>query len=85
MLNDSYDFYFMLPSDNKSQLGDTLKNLNTAIEEWDKITNNDEGEQDFSKEALEARTKDLLVKLKEQIEDLSEDEPSPSLISGEQP
>ena len=64
----------MIPTDNKkSQLGDTLKNLNTAIEEWDKITNNDQGEQDFSKEALEEKTRDLLVKLKEQIQDLSLD------------
>lgn len=65
----------MLPTNNKSQLGDTLKDLNTAIEEWDKITNNPDGEQDFSKEALEKKTKDLLLKLKDQINDLSQDNP----------
>ena len=63
----------MIPNNGKPQLGDTLKELNTAIEEWDKITNNPETEQEVSKETLEARTKELLAQLRDQINDLSQD------------
>jgi hypothetical protein len=63
----------MIPNNSKPQLGDTLKELNTAIEEWDKITNKPEVEQEESKDSLESRTKELLVQLRDQINNLSKD------------
>ena len=54
-------------------LSDTLKDINTALEDWDKITNKAPSEQDVSKENVEKHTKELLLKLQEQINDLSED------------
>lgn len=57
----------------KSRLGDTLKELDLAIGEWDKITNNPPLEQDHSQPELQKHTQDLIEKLKEQIDELSAD------------
>ena len=59
--------------DKNSHLGDALKDLNSAIEEWDKITSKPLPEQDVSREAFAKETKDLLIRLREQINDLSKD------------
>ena len=56
-----------------SHLNDALKDLNSAIEEWDKITSNPVPEQDVSRGDLEKKTKDLLIRLREQINDLSKE------------
>ncbi len=56
-----------------SHLNDALKDLNSAIEEWDKITSKPAPEQDVSRETLEKKTKDLLIRLREQINDLSKE------------
>jgi hypothetical protein len=68
-------FTSMIPPNNKQQLSDTLKELNTAIEEWDKITNKPEVAQGESKNKgeLESRTKELLEHLRDQINNLSQD------------
>jgi len=58
---------------NTSHLNDALKDLNSAIEEWDKITSNPVPEQDVSRGDLEKKTKDLLIRLREQINDLSKE------------
>ncbi len=56
-----------------SRLGDTLKELDLAIDEWDKITNNPPCEQDQSQPEIQKHTQDLLEKLKKQINELSAD------------
>lgn len=59
---------------NSKNLEDALKDLNTAIEGWEKITSKPSAEQDVSsREGLEKQTKDLLLKLREQLNDLSKD------------
>jgi hypothetical protein len=80
--------FSMIPTNSKPQLGDTLKELNTAIEEWDKITNKPDTEQAESpnssdaateahmaeaKDSLQSRTKELLIELRDQINSLSQD------------
>ncbi len=55
-----------------SHLNDALKDLNQALEEWDKITSKPAPEQDLSPEPFEQETKELLLKLQEQIKDLSQ-------------
>jgi RNA polymerase-binding transcription factor DksA len=80
--------FSMIPNNSKPQLGDTLKELNTAIEEWDKITNKPDTEQAESpnpadaateahmaetKNSLQSRTKELLIELRDQINSLSQD------------
>lgn len=57
----------------KSRLGDTLKELDLAIDEWDKITNSPSEEQDQSPTEMQKDTIDLLEKLKKQINELSND------------
>lgn len=55
-------------------LEDALKDLNTAIEGWEKITSKPSPGQDLSSRAgLEKQTKELLIKLREQLNDLSKD------------
>lgn len=55
-------------------LEDALKDLNTAIEGWEKITSKPTNEQDLSsREGLEKDTKELLIKLRKQLNDLSKD------------
>lgn len=49
----------------------TLGELNQAIEEWDTITNKPEGEQDLSRQELKKKTKELLVKLEDQLKQFS--------------
>ncbi len=67
------------PSKNQSSqsshnLDDALKDLNTAIEGWEKITSKPSNEQDLSsRQGLEKQTKELLIKLREQLNDLSKD------------
>jgi len=56
-----------------SHLGDAIKDINSALEEWDKITNNDSLEQDVSRKPLEQHTKELLNRLQDQINDLSKE------------
>lgn len=59
-----------LPNKN---LESTIKDLNAAIEGWEKITSKTPNEQDFSQEGLQKQTKELLIKLREQLNDLSKD------------
>lgn len=55
-------------------LEEALKDLNSAIEGWEKITSKPTNEQDLSsREELENTTKDLLIKLRQQLNDLSQD------------
>lgn len=63
------------PKTQSSQnLEDALKDLNTAIEGWEKITSKPSSGQDLSsREGLEKQTKELLIKLREQLNDLSKD------------
>lgn len=58
-----------------NHLDDALKSLNSAIEEWDKISNKNASEQELSpesaREGIDKSTQELLQKLQEQISDLS--------------
>ena len=79
-------FTLMDSSNNKnSHLGDALKQLNNAIEDWDKITSKPEAEQDVSSLTLEKNTKDLLMRLREQLNDLSKEDESPEAEKSEGP
>ena len=63
----------MTPPHTKN-LEEALKDLNSAIEGWEKITSKPTNEQDLSsREELENTTKDLLIKLRQQLNDLSQD------------
>lgn len=55
-----------------NNLADALKELDSAIDDWEKITSKPLKEQDFSKERLE-KTRELLLKLREQLNELSKD------------
>lgn len=54
-------------------LHDALKNINDALEQWDKITNKASEEQADSPENVERPSQELLLKLKSQLDDLSQD------------
>lgn len=56
-----------------NNLEDALKELNSALEGWEKITSKPTNEQDVSQTPLENSTKEILSKLKEQINELSKD------------
>ncbi|MBY0384449.1 hypothetical protein K2X05_04750 [bacterium] len=56
-----------------THLHDALKNINDALEEWDKITNKPLPEQDLSPTEAERPSQDLLIKLREQLNELSDD------------
>lgn len=59
---------------NSQNLEEALKDLNSAIEGWEKITSKPSSGQDLSsREGLEKQTKELLIKLREQLNDLSKD------------
>jgi hypothetical protein len=57
-------------------LNDALKNINNALEEWDKITNKPLEEQVVSQQTPERPIQELLLKLRDQLDDLSQDEVS---------
>lgn len=61
------------PKKDNSHLKNALQELNIAIEDWEKITSKPSCEQDFSRETLEKKTKDLLIKLRAQLNELSQD------------
>ena len=63
----------MCSSDDKksNHLNNTLTELNQAIEQWDTITNKEEPGQGLSHGQLKKRTKDLLKKLEEQLDEFS--------------
>jgi hypothetical protein len=61
------------PKKSNNHLGDALKELNTAIDDWEKITSKPPREQDLSRETLEKKTKDILIKLRQQLNELSQD------------
>lgn len=58
-------------------LHDTLKNINDALDQWDKITNKPLEEQEDSRESsastLKSTNHELFIKLKNQLADLSEE------------
>jgi hypothetical protein len=54
-------------------LHDALKNINDALEEWDKITNKPLSEQELSNQAPEKPSQELLSKLRNQLNELSDD------------
>lgn len=56
-----------------SNLEDALKEINSALEGWDQISNHPLVPEEFTIDKMENQTKDLLVKLREQINDLSKD------------
>ncbi len=56
-----------------NNLEDALKDLNSAIEGWEKITSKDVNEQDVSPQGFEMQTKEILSKLREQLNELSKD------------
>ncbi len=61
----------------ESNLHDTLKNINDALDQWDKITNKPLDEQVDSREAgmatVKSHNQELFLKLKNQLDDLSEE------------
>lgn len=54
-------------------LYDALKNINDALEEWDKITNKPLPEQELSTTTLEKPNQELLAKLRDQLNELSDE------------
>ncbi len=54
-------------------LHDALKNINDALEEWDKITNKPLSEQGLSTPTLEKPSQELFTKLRDQLNELSDD------------
>ena len=60
-----------------NNLEDALKEINSALEGWEKITSKPINEQDVSlgssENLTENHTKDILNKLREQINELSKD------------
>ena len=53
-------------------LHDALKNINDALEEWDKITNKPLAEQELSTLTPEKPNQELLAKLRDQLNELSD-------------
>lgn len=61
------------------RLKSTLDDLDTALEQWDSLTNKPQGEQVPAESNLQRKAKSLLKELRDQIEDfesLGDDEPS---------
>ena len=54
-------------------LYDALKNINDALEEWDKITNKPLAEQELSTLTPEKPNQELLAKLRDQLNELSDE------------
>ncbi len=54
-------------------LYDALKNINDALDEWDKITNKPLAEQDLSAPRAENPNQELFSKLRDQLNELSDD------------
>ncbi len=54
-------------------LYDALKNINDALEEWDKITNKPHPEQELSSPQPEKPNQELLSRLRDQLNELSDD------------
>lgn len=52
-----------------SRLKNTLNDLDSAIEQWDSITNKPEREQGTSESPVRKKTKKLLKELRDQIKD----------------
>ncbi len=61
-------------SNSNLHLHDALKNINDALEEWDKITNKPASEQGDSRTPAERPSQELFLRLKDQLEDLSQDD-----------
>lgn len=59
-----------IPNNN---LEDALKELNSAIEGWEKITSKPPMEQDVSFPGIQKPTEEILERLREQINELSKD------------
>lgn len=57
------------------RLQSTLNELDTAIEQWDSLTNKPQGEQVSHESQLQKKAKSLLQELREQIEDFDSLEP----------
>jgi hypothetical protein len=60
-------------SNSNLHLHDALKNINDALDEWDKITNKPPEEQGDSLNPVETPNQELLSKLRDQLNDLSKD------------
>jgi hypothetical protein len=60
-------------SNSNLHLHDALKNINDALDEWDKITNKPLEEQVDSLNQAETPNQELLIKLRDQLNDLSKD------------
>lgn len=63
------------------RLKNTLNELDTALEQWDRLTNKPEGEQASPQSSLQQKAKSLLNELRDQIEDfdsLGEEVPTPN-------
>lgn len=60
-------------SNSNLHLHDALKNINDALDEWDKITNKPLAEQVDSLNPVETPNQELLIKLRDQLNDLSKD------------
>ena len=50
-----------------SRLKSTLEELDSSIEQWDRLTNKPLGEQDTSDSEIQKKTKELLKELENQI------------------
>jgi|GEM_PF-2166223 len=57
-----------------THLSDTISALDSAVDQWNSITNNPETKQAPEADQIQKETQDLLTKLKDQLEAFAEDD-----------
>ena len=57
-----------------SHLRETISALDSAVDQWNSITNNPESKQAPELDKVQKETQDLLEKLKDQLDEFAEDE-----------